>query len=106
MNRKSEELEELLSEVRDACGTDVIEPYGDRDDPTSVGFKIRGIQATFSVITEDRLPQRHYNVQIESCPPQEFDYLYHERAVSIWRFLDLVRLISGPRENWPQMMQP
>jgi hypothetical protein len=55
----------------------------DWDDPRSAGFRIVGIPATFSVIVEDQLPAGHYNVQIESYPPQDFDYLYHKRAVSL-----------------------
>jgi len=67
------------------------------------GFKIRGIPATFSVLSEDRLPDRHYNIQIESYPPQDLSYRYHARAISLWRFLELIRLISGPKENSPRM---
>jgi hypothetical protein len=106
LNGKTEEIEELLNGVREAHGTHAVEPYGDWDDPRSVGFKIRGIPATFSVICEDRLPERHYNIQIESYPQQDLDYLYHERAVALWGFLDLLRLMSGPSENWPKMIQP
>jgi hypothetical protein len=102
LNRKIEDIEELLDAVREACGSDCIEPYGDWDDPRSVGFRIRGVPAIFSVIVEDRLPQRHFNIQIESYP-QGFDYLYHDGAVSLWGFLELVKLICGPKDNWPQM---
>jgi hypothetical protein len=105
LNGKTEEIEELLNALREAHGAHTIEPYGDWDDPRSVGFKIRGIPATFSVISEDRLPERHYNIQIESHP-QDFGYLYHERAVSLWGFLDLLRLMSGRRENWPKIIKP
>ena len=97
---KTEEIEELLDGVRQAYGADAIEPYGDWDDPRSAGFKICGIPATFSVLSEDRLPDRHYNIQIESYP-QDLGYLYHARAISLWLFLDLLRRMSGPRENWP-----
>ena len=103
LNRKTEDIEELLDGVREACGAHSIEPYGDWDDPRSVGFRIRGIPATFSIIVEGRLPERHYNVQIESYPPQDLDYLYCDRAVSLWEFLDLLSLMSGPRDNWPKM---
>jgi hypothetical protein len=72
----------------------------------SVGFKIRGIPATFSVIVEDQLPERHYNIQIESYLPQDLGYLYQNRAVTLWGFLDLLRLMSGPKDNWPKMMRP
>jgi hypothetical protein len=101
LSKKTEDIEHLLGGVREAYGTHSIEPYGDWDDPRSVGFRIRAIPATFSVIVEDGLPERHYNVQIESYPPQ--DYLYHDRAISLWRFLELLGLMSGPRENWPKM---
>jgi hypothetical protein len=101
LNRKTEDIEELLDGVREAHGVHSIEPYGDWDDPRSVSFRIHGIPATFSVIIDDRPPERHYNVQIESYPPQDLDYLYHDRAVSLWGLLELIRLISGPRDKWP-----
>ncbi len=44
-----------------------------------------------------------YNVQIESYPPQDMDYLYAARALSLLGFLDVVRLMSGPKDNWPKM---
>src|SRR5215469_16179727 len=103
---KAEEIEELLDGVREAYGTHALEPYGDWDDPRSAGFKIRGIPATFSVLLGERLPNRHYNIQIESYPPQDLSYVYHARAVSLWRFLELIRLMSGPKENWPKMRRP
>ncbi len=103
LHRKTEDIEELLDALREAYGAHSIEPYGEWDDPTSVGFRIRGIPATFSVIVEDRTPERRYNVQIESYLPQDMDYLYAARAVSLWGFLDVVRLMSGPKDNWPKM---
>ena len=104
LHRKTEDLEELLSAIRETYGAHSIEPYGDWDDPRSVGFRVRGIPATFSLIAEDRLPERHYSVQIESYPPM--DYLYIARAVSLYGFLELLTLISGPRNNWPEMTRP
>jgi hypothetical protein len=101
MNRKTEDIEELLDVVREAHGPHSVVPYGDWDDPRSVGFRIRGIPATFSVIVEGRLPERHYNIQIESYPPQDLDYLYQNRALSLWGFVELLKLISGPRDHWP-----
>lgn len=103
VREKAEDIQELLNGVRDLIGERSIEPYGDWDDPRSVGFRIGGVPATFSIISEERLPERHFNVQIESYPPKDMDYLYTERAVSLWSFLELVRLISGPREKWPRM---
>lgn len=103
LNRKTEDIEELLDAVREAYGKDAIEPYGEWDDPLSVGFRIHGVPATFSVIVGNQLPVRHYDVQIESFPPLELDYLFRDRAVSLWAFLDLIKLISGARSNWPEM---
>lgn len=100
-NRKTDTIEELLDGVRELVGAHRIEPYGDWDDQRSLGFRIRGVPATFSVIVQERLPERHFNVQIESYPPQDLDYVYHDRAVSLWAFLELVELICGPRYNWP-----
>jgi len=62
LNRKVEEIEELLNSVRELVGEHSIQPYGDWDDLRSVGFRIRGVAATFSVIVEDRLPERHFNI--------------------------------------------
>lgn len=101
-NRKSEAIEELLSGVREIFGDNSISPYGDWDDPRSVGFRIQGVGATFSVILEDRLREGHYNIQIESYPTDELDYLYAAKA-SLYDFLEIVRLIAGPKEHWPQM---
>jgi hypothetical protein len=103
MNGKIEHIEELLREVRETYGPHSIEPYGDGEDPRSVGFRVCGISATFSVIAEDRLPEDHYNVQIESYPPQSVDYLYHAWGVSRYRLLELIEVISGPRDRWPSM---
>ena len=91
--RKTEEIEQLLDGVRETHGAHSIVPYGDWDDPRSVGFTVRGIPATFSVLVEERPPQLHYDIQIESHPPG--DYLYHDHAVSLWQFMQLLKLISG-----------
>jgi hypothetical protein len=72
-------------------------PDGNSDDPLDVGFRIRGIPATFSVITEARLPKSHFNIQIESYPPEDMDYLYHDQAISIWALLDLIKRCLGQR---------
>jgi len=104
VDQKAEDIQELLDGVRELIGERAIEPYGDWDDPRSAGFRIGGVPATFSIISEERLPERHFNIQIESYPPNDMDYLYNDRAVSMWRFLELVELICGPRDNWPTMM--
>src|SRR5262249_38784364 len=75
LHRKSEDIDELLEGVREVVGQHSIEPYGDWDDPQSVGFRIRGVPATFSVLVVDRLREQRFNVQIESYPPGS--YLYH-----------------------------
>ena len=103
LNEKTEEIAELLDAVRKEFGPDSIEPYGDYGDPLTVGFRIRGIPATFSVITDQHLREQHYDVQIESYPPQDMDYLYRDRAISLWAFLDLVKQMRGPTTTWPQM---
>ena len=100
-SKKVEEIEELLQEIRGIYGSHSVESYGDCDDPTSAGFRVREIPATFAVIVGDRLPARHFNVQIESSPPG--DYLYHDPAMSYWEFLELVGRFSGPRSTWPTM---
>ena len=100
-NRKTQEIEDLLDEIRGIYGANSLQPYGNWDDATSVGFRVRGIPVTFSVLTDKSLPPRHFNIQIESYPPG--DYLYHDPAVPLWNFLDLVKLVSGPEDKWPNM---
>lgn len=75
-NRKTEEIEELLNGLRDAYGTHAVEPYGDWDDPRSGGFKIRGIPAIFSVLSELptsggvlQRPDRMFGPK-ENCPTE------------------------------------
>ena len=57
LSEKTEENAELLDAVRKEFGPDSIEPYGDYGDPLTVGFRIRGIPATFSVIREEHLTE-------------------------------------------------
>ncbi len=103
MYAKSGDIEAVLEAVREMHGEHSIVPYGDLDDPSSVGFRILDVPATFSVQVTDRLPKLHFNVQIESYPP-DFDYLYHARAISLWDLLDVIKTISsGPKQTWPQM---
>jgi hypothetical protein len=99
---KGEAIGQLLDAVREAYGIHAIVPYGDWDDPRSVGFRILDIPATFSAIAEDRLPEWHYSIQIEWYPPQDMLYLYTDRAVSLWGFLDLIKRMSGPVDSWPK----
>ncbi len=103
LKRKVEAIEELLNGVREIFGVHSIRPYGDCDEPESVGFMIEGIKATFSVLVEDRLAEGAYNIQIESCPPG--DYVYAD-IVSLPSFLELAELVSGPPERWPSLSKP
>ncbi|MFN7922177.1 MAG: hypothetical protein U0Q16_18890 [Bryobacteraceae bacterium] len=100
--RKSEEIENLLDRLRDVYGDHSLEPYGDWDDPTSVGFRVSGIPVTFSVLTPDDVQRGRFDIQIEKYPPGG-DYLYCDPAVSLPEFLELVKLLSGPEANWPTM---
>lgn len=102
---KSQPIEDLLQGVCDIFGCDAVYPYGDWDDPTSVGFRVRDVPATFSVIVTDRLPEDHYSIRIESWPPEKLDYIY-SAIVSGYAFLDIVRLVAGPRDQWPVMKVP
>jgi hypothetical protein len=64
-------------------------------------FKIAGVPATFSVITQDgRLPTGQYDVQIEGVPPG--DYLYTS-IVSLESLLNLITRVKGPENQWPGM---
>ena len=102
---KSEPIEDLLEGVREIFGRDAVHPYGDWDDPLSAGFRVRDVTATFSVLITDRLPDHHYSVQIESWPPEKLDYIY-SGIVSLYAFIDIVKLIAGPKAQWPAMSKP
>jgi hypothetical protein len=99
---KSEPIQDLLEGVCEIFGRDAVCAYGDWDDPRSIGFRIRNVPATFSVVTTDRLPDEHYSIQIESWPPENLDYIY-SAIVSLSGFLEIVRLIAGPKNHWPTM---
>lgn len=75
-------IKKLVDILKNKYGTENLTPYGtssleeeNRDpeeDPHGIGFLIKGVQATFSVHTEEGiLLDGVYNVQIESDPPGE-----------------------------------
>ncbi len=96
---KTEPIERLRRAIQDVFGPTAIRPYGESEDArSSLGFRIDGVDATFSVLVGDWVPGGLYDIQIESYPPG--DYVYVD-AVSLERFIEIVRLIAGPSESWP-----
>jgi len=76
---------------------DSIEPYGGSDDEgNSMGFRIKGIEATFSVIAIQ--PPGNFDVQIENFPPG--DYVFN-RVLTAEEFMDLIEKYRKPMEEWP-----
>jgi hypothetical protein len=98
---KIQSIKELVQAVRATYGADRIVPYADSDeDPYGTGFRVTGIRATFSVLTQEgRFPDGMYDVQIESYPPG--DYLF-TKVVSRVEFLRLMDLVTGPEDRWPK----
>ena len=80
--------------LHEAHGSENILPYGTSpDEQHGVGFRIRGIPATFSAITDHgSLPFGLYDIQIESHPPG--DYLFTD-DVTLSEFLHLIERIKS-----------
>lgn len=95
---KDESIGELLNRIRRRFGIHALQPYGDWDDPKSVGFRIHRVDATFSVVVVENRPGGSFNIQIESYPPG--DYVYRA-DVTLDRFMELAELVAGPEDRWP-----
>ena len=96
----SKSVDILLNAIKSVYGKAKIHPYGTSpEEEHGTGFRIKGVPATFSVLTlEGSLPEGRYDIQIESYPPGE--YVYADE-VDLNEFLLLVEKICGPESNWP-----
>ncbi len=96
---KADSIERLRYAIQRALGEHVLRPYGDsEEEPFGLGFRIDGVGATFSVLIGEGVPTGFYDIQVESHP--QGGYLYMD-VVSLERFVEIVKLVSGPRAFWP-----
>lgn len=98
----SAQMQRLVDAVESRFGR--VRAYGgDADDGHATSFRLEGAPARFSIHTQEgALPEGHYDVQIEGVPPGE--YLYTD-IVTLESFLELVRRVHGPEEQWPRVRQ-
>ena len=74
-------------------------PYGtSENEERGTGFRITGIEATFSALCLTDTPSGFYDIQIESYPPG--DYVYIGR-VNLADILSLVRKCKATMNDWP-----
>ena len=93
----SSQIQKLLNSVVKKYGG--FEYYGSSPaEEYGTCFKLQGISATFSVVTNDGELKDSYDVQIEGIPPGE--YLYTCEA-SLPDFMDILSKYEGPEEEWP-----
>ena len=97
---KDASIELMVSRVQEKCGIDRVHLYADSDsDPFGASFRIDGIPAAFSVLTQDgALPLGQYDIQIENLPPGE--YLL-TGVVTLERLLEIIEELRGPMDTWP-----
>jgi hypothetical protein len=92
----------LIARLKHAYGESCV-PYGTSDEEAEgTGFRIAGIEATFSVMCTSDVPAGMYDIQVESSPPS--DYLY-TRVLDLENFMALIEKYRGPRETWPVQAQ-
>lgn len=92
------EVVQLIELLKQEYGQSYL-PYGTCDDEEEgTGFRIAGIEATFSVMWLEETPSGMFDVQIESYPPG--DYLYTD-AIEIDGMLSLVEKYWAPLATWP-----
>lgn len=88
---------QLLSQLHERYD-DRYRPYGGNADEHSLAFRLSGIAATFSVISELSNGKVLYDIQIESYPPGE--YLYNTLTNAEQLMILLQKYEQSPC-NWP-----
>lgn len=94
---KNKHIEKLIRHL--------IQIYGKRYNPWATsedikeetGFKLSGIDVSFSVIIGND-EENMYSIQIESSPPG--DYLYCNE-VNFEQLIELIKIFEGPSSSWP-----
>jgi hypothetical protein len=88
----------LIARLKQAYGQSFV-PYGTSDEESEgTGFRIIGIEATFSVMCTEDVPTDMLDIQIESYPPG--DYIFTD-VVTLEGLMALIENYRGPMETWP-----
>lgn len=94
---KNEAIIHLLSILEARYGKKVT-PYGTSEkEEDGTGFRVDGIEATFSAILLPDTPAGCYDIQIESFPPG--DYIYQDE-VTLDEFLSVIEEYRGATSSW------
>lgn len=89
---------ELIAKLKRVFGESYV-PYGTSDEEErGTGFRIAGIEATFSALCLEETPKGMYDIQIESYPPG--DYIYND-IIDLDSFLALIEKYRAPLNAWP-----
>jgi len=89
---------ELVASLKRKYGESYA-PYGTSDEEEEgTGFRIAGIEATFSALCLAKTPKGKYDIQIESYPPG--DYLYND-VLDLDAFLSLIEQYRASLNVWP-----
>ena len=89
---------ELIVSLKRKYGESYV-PYGTSDEEVEgTGFRIAGIEATFSALCLAETLEGKYDIQIESYPPG--DYLYND-VLDLGAFMSLIEQFRAPLNDWP-----
>ncbi len=92
------QIVELVTKLKRIYG-ELYVPYGTSDEEEEgTGFRISGIEATFSALCLEGTPEGMYDIQIESYPPG--DYLYNV-VINLDGFLSLIEKYRAHTDVWP-----
>ena len=93
----SQRIQQLINAVESSFG--VIEYYGSSaSELHGVGFKLKGISASFSVTTLKGDLSTTYDIQVEGIPAG--DYFYADE-VNLTEFIELISKYEGSEAQWP-----
>jgi hypothetical protein len=94
---KNPAIVQLLASLETRYGKKVT-PYGTSEkEETGTGFRVEGIEATFSAILLPDTPTGYYDIQIESYPPGA--YIYQDE-VMLGDFLDMIEEYRREASSW------
>lgn len=88
----------LNAALKETYGGSCI-PYGtSEDEEAGTGFRVVGIDATFSAVCLDDTPKGKLDIQVESFPPGE--YLFND-VLDLKQFMSLIEAYRAPFSAWP-----
>ena len=91
-------IAELIAALEETYGGSYL-PYGTSEqEENGTGFRIVGIEATFSVVCLYDTPTGKFDVQIESFPPG--DYLFND-VLNLKQLMSLIETYRAPFSAWP-----